>query len=203
VTAPRQFAPDRPAARSRGLIIGAIILVVAAVTAGLVMWFTRKPPVTADSPAAAPSSAARGADPEAEDHLLHMLPQGYASDACKLADPPTDALAEVTCDANDDANGPRSATYTSFRNQDALAEAFKQFVNSADIQTCPGNVQSPGPWRRSGAPNDVIGTLFCGSRGTDPVVAWTTDSELLLGSVVGRARGPNLAQLYTWWSSHS
>ncbi|GLP73600.1 hypothetical protein TUM20983_07100 [Mycobacterium antarcticum] len=44
---------------------------------------------------------------------------------------------------------------------------------------------------------------MCGYRDTVPTLAWTDDARLLLNSVDGAAEGPNLDQLYVWWSSHS
>ena len=69
-------------------------------------------------------------------------------------------------------------------------------------QICPGNIQSPGPWRHNATPDQVAGQLYCGTRddGT-PIIAWTDDARLLL-SVVDAAAGGEVAA-FKWWSSHS
>ena len=68
---------------------------------------------------------------------------------------------------------------------------------------CPGNIQSPGPWRRNATPQLVAGTLVCGFDENTSTVAWTTDSQLLLSEIQSGPQGPNMVQLYAWWSSHS
>jgi hypothetical protein len=71
------------------------------------------------------------------------------------------------------------------------------------VVNCPGNIQSPGPWRRNATPRQVSGTLVCGLQQSRPTVAWTDDIVLLLGVVRADDKGPTLDQLYAWWSSHS
>jgi hypothetical protein len=84
----------------------------------------------------------------------------------------------------------------------ALRATFDGIVASARQVNCPGNIQSPGPWRRNAAPQLVAGTVFCGFRGNMPIVAWTDDADLLVSSVDGAEAGPNLDLLYTWWRGH-
>ncbi len=134
---------------------------------------------------------------------MKLLPAGYAADACQPMETPKDAQAKVRCAANADPGGPPSATYTLARDDATLQNAFNAVVSSSSIVVCPGNIQSPGPWRRNATPQLVSGTLFCGMRGELPTLAWTDDAKLLLSSVVGAPDTPNLAQLYTWWSAHS
>ena len=69
--------------------------------------------------------------------------------------------------------------------------------------TCPGNIQSPGPWRRNAAPDIVAGTLFCGTQEGQAVVVWTSDAQSLLNVTEAGAQGPSLDQLYAWWGTHS
>jgi hypothetical protein len=71
------------------------------------------------------------------------------------------------------------------------------------VVNCPGNIQSPGPWRRNATPQQVSGTLVCGLQASRPTLAWTDDIVLLLGVVRADATGPTLDQLYAWWSTHS
>jgi serine/threonine-protein kinase len=69
---------------------------------------------------------------------------------------------------------------------------------------CPGNIQSPGPWRRLANPTVTQGTVFCGIAGARPLVVWTNDAELLLARTQSdNPDGSGLDQLYTWWGLHS
>ena len=54
-------------------------------------------------------------------------------------------------------------------------------------------------------PETVAGTLLCGTnQDSQPMVAWTTTSTLLLATIrADTPQKPSLEQLYTWWSSHS
>ncbi|HEX3548388.1 MAG TPA: hypothetical protein VHU62_17760 [Mycobacterium sp.] len=69
--------------------------------------------------------------------------------------------------------------------------------------TCPGNIQSPGPWRRNAKPQQVSGTLVCSYRDGLAAVTWTTEADLLVNDVRADRRGPTLNELYEWWSAHS
>jgi serine/threonine kinase PknH len=143
------------------------------------------------------------AKPEDQQKLVRLLPVGYPAGACTQADLPKGALAKVSCSANADSGGPPSASYTLFPDTSALRSTFDGVVASARQVNCPGNIQSPGPWRRNAAPQVVAGTVFCGFRQDVPTVAWTNDAALVVSSVDGTSTGPSLDQLYAWWSSHS
>ncbi|KUI37102.1 hypothetical protein [Mycobacterium sp. GA-2829] len=153
--------------------------------------------------AATTTTPSNTADPEAEAELRALFPRGYTPDACELQTPPTGALAEASCGANTDPGGPPAATYTIAADDTALDTAFNDVVEASTIVTCPGNIQSPGPWRRNATPQKVSGVLFCGLQGSRPVVAWTNTDDSLIAVVKAGAQGPTLDQLYTWWSSHS
>jgi hypothetical protein len=84
-----------------------------------------------------------------------------------------------------------------------LQVLLRSSLAGAEVVTCPGRIQSPGPWRRNATPNQVAGTLICATRGDLATVAWTTDEKNLVNVAAGGQNGPTLAQLYTWWSSHS
>ncbi len=142
-------------------------------------------------------------DADAQAKLLRFLPPGYPPDSCAQVDPPTGASARVDCTQNADADGPPSATYTLVRDKAALQAAFDGVVRGASVVTCPGNIQSPGPWRRNATPQQVSGTLVCGIQQNRPTLAWTDDVALLLGVVRADDKGPTLDRLYAWWSSHS
>ena len=112
-------------------------------------------------------------------------------------------MAKVGCTQNTDAGGPPASTFTSFEDVAALQTAFGAVVADMRVVNCPGNIQSPGAWRRNATPQLVSGTLVCGYRGGVPTLAWTDNGKLMLASVDGAEKGPNLDQLYVWWSSHS
>jgi hypothetical protein len=143
------------------------------------------------------------AQQEAQTRLLDMLPPGYASDACEPVVPAKGALAQVSCSRNDDTGGPLSAIYTLAEDQETLTDLFDGVVDTSAVVNCPGNIQSPGPWRRNATPDRIAGTLVCGFQQSRPTVAWTTDADLMMSEVQSGPQGPNLVQLYTWWSSHS
>jgi hypothetical protein len=131
------------------------------------------------------------------------LPPGYSSDACTPADVPQAAVAKFSCTRNSDAGGPPASTFTVFTDETALDSAFGAVVGNTQVVNCPGNIQSPGAWRRNATPQQVSGTLVCGFRAGIPTLTWTDGDKLLLASVDGAEDGPNLDQLYVWWSSHS
>jgi hypothetical protein len=89
-----------------------------------------------------------------------MLPPGYPSGSCKPIVTPEYALAQVNCENNSDPGGPVSATYTLVRDKAALDAALKDIVTSSTRVNCPGNIQSPGPWRRNAAPQTISGVAL-------------------------------------------
>lgn len=115
---------------------------------------------------------------------------------------PLGALGAVTCGLNTDPGGPRAGRYTLLADLPALQGQFNEITSTTRQQICPGNIQSPGPWRHNATPDQVAGQLYCGLRddGT-PIIAWTDDARLLL-SVVDSAPGTEVAA-FKWWSSHS
>ncbi|WP_299557595.1 serine/threonine-protein kinase [uncultured Mycolicibacterium sp.] len=189
--------PSRPPARRRLLVGAAAAAVVLVAGAGAALWWLR-PGAPSLTETATPT-----ADLAAENRLLGMLPPGYADGACRTDAPPEGAAARVVCGHNADPGGPPSATYTLARDAGALRVLFDGVVASARTVICPGNIQSPGPWRRLAAPDRPVGTLFCGMRPDGPVVAWTDDAKRTVSEVRSGPGGPSLADLYAWWSSHS
>ncbi|ORX15316.1 hypothetical protein AWC27_19545 [Mycobacterium szulgai] len=136
-----------------------------------------------------------------------LLPNGYPPGACN-PQAPTNASAEVimSCGPNQDPGGPISGTYSLARDAQSLQEALAHVIATTTTVVCPGNMQSPGPWRRLADPATPKGTLFCGIA-TDgrPLIAWTFDPDRFL-AVVESAPTPDgaaLNNLYAWWASHS
>ena len=110
-------------------------------------------------------------------------------------------LAKIVCTHNGDPAGPTATTYTLVAEKASLRPLFDDPLRGSTIVTCPGNIQSPGPWRRNATPQQVSGTLACSYRDGLAAVTWTPEANLLV-SHADRA-GPALNQLYQWWSAHS
>jgi hypothetical protein len=209
---PRHFEPltvdPRPVSRERRpvILLGAVAAVLVVVVGGLVIWQLRSSPATPSSDSTdstTSTTVSATADPEAEAQLLRLLPAGYRSDSCRPVAPPETALAEVNCGSNIDPGGPHSATYMLVRDKAALDAAFNDIVGASARVNCPGNIQSPGPWRRNATPHKTSGVLYCGLKDSRPTVAWTDDDDLLVSTVQSGPQGPTFEQLYAWWSSHS
>lgn len=181
---------------------------------GLIIWGVSGRDETASAPATSvaeqPASSSSelpptpsrtpSAPPEA---VLRLVPIGYPEKTCTPdTGVPPGALAAVTCGPNTDAGGPRVGRYTLVADLPALQALFTEITASTRQQICPGNIQSPGPWRHNATPDQIAGQLYCGVRddGT-PIIAWTDDARLIL-SVVDSAPGGEVAA-FKWWSSHS
>lgn len=204
----------RSVPRSVLIVVAAVIAV--AVVGGAAYWLTRpssepRPtaappaPTSTTSPPAQPATAtpiptSRAGD---EARLMQMLPPGYPPGSCEPVDAPESTLAQVNCARNIDPDGPLSAVYTLVGDREALDAAFTAEMQAANQVVCPGNIQSPGPWRRNATPEKVSGTLFCGLREGRPTVIWTDEDRLLVSAVESGPDGPTFPQLYAWWSSHS
>jgi serine/threonine-protein kinase len=200
--APRAVAPNPKHFPVRPVVAA---LVAAVLVAALAVWLLWPSAGGSGSsvPSAAPLPTVAPADSQAQERLRGALPPGYPADTCKNADSSPGAVAKLSCGQNGDAGGPPTATYTLIEDGAALASAFDGVVAGTRVVNCPGNIQSPGPWRRNATPQQVSGTLVCGFHDDVPTLAWTDDARLMLNSVDGAPDGPNLDQLYVWWSSHS
>jgi hypothetical protein len=201
LTVDPRTVPVRPERARLVPIVAGVAGVLAVGLAVWLFWPSSDPGESMNTPST-PTTTEKPVDTEAQAKLLRFLPPGYPSNSCKQVDPPKDALAEVDCTQNADTDGPPSATYTLMRDKAALQAAFDVVVHGTDVVNCPGNIQSPGPWRRNATPHQVSGTLVCGLQQSRPTLAWTDDIVLLLG-VVRADKGPAFDQLYAWWSTHS
>lgn len=206
--APRSFVPpleafDLPPRRRSPLLPAAVAIAVVVVVAGLVwlLWPSSSTPAaseTSSTTTTAPSTAADRA------RLDALLPAGYPAGVCSPVDAPAGALAKVRCGRNAEPDGPDSATYTLAADIDSLRTLFDSATHGGVIVVCPGNIQSPGAWRRNSTPGQEAGVLVCGLPGNTPTVAWTDNDHLLLSVTQSNgAPSSTLAKLYTWWSSHS
>jgi hypothetical protein len=191
--------------RPRLAIIGAVCAAVLIVVAAVGFWMLRPASTTAGEPNTGADETAESPtpDPEAATRLFRLIPPGYPAGACTTVTPPKDALAKLDCQKNVDPGGPATASYTLLSDKVALRAAFDGVVRGTRVVNCPRNMQSPGPWRRNATPQLVSGTLVCGFAQTRPTVAWTDEIALVLNTVESAPPGPNLDQLYDWWSTHS
>jgi hypothetical protein len=188
-------------ARVAVAVTAAIVIAVAALSA----WLLLRPP---ESPAPAADPTQRTDDPTpaptaAQARLMHLLPAGYSPGACTPTPAPAHAVAKIVCTRNTDRGGPPTASYILVAEKSSVRPVFDDIVRNSAIVTCPGNIQSPGPWRRNATPQLISGTLVCSYRAGHPAVSWTTDADLLVSDVLADADGPPLDQLYDWWSAHS
>jgi serine/threonine kinase PknH len=203
--------PRANTARLALMGVGAVVLLAAI---GAAVWFmSRSSSTDADSTAQAtadsPVTTSTTTEPmptrdaDAEARLLRVLPPGYPPNSCQPVDPEPGTVAKVNCTNNSDADGPTSASYVLIRDKAAPDAALTAAVIPDATVVCPGNIQSPGPWRRNAAPERVAGTLVCGMPAGVPTVAWTDVERMVVGVVRGGPTGPTLDQLYRWWSTHS
>jgi hypothetical protein len=191
--------PVRRHERKPIVFLSAVSLLIVVVVGALIFWLVRP---SSDSDAG-PSSAPPTTPSPKADQLLQMVPAGYSPDSCEPVAAPKDALAQVNCDKNSDTGGPLSSTYTLVRDKAALDGALNDIMKASTRVNCPGNIQSPGPWRRNATPDKVSGVLFCGVQDGRPTVAWTDDARLVVSEVQSGPQGPTFDELYAWWSSHS
>ncbi|WP_241473895.1 serine/threonine-protein kinase [Mycolicibacterium neoaurum] len=189
--------PSRGAPKVNRLVLLWSVTAVLIVLAGvLVTLAVMSQPESA--PAALPAPTV---DTAAQEKLMGLLPAGYPDGRCAQGSVPDGARAEVTCGQNADPGGPASGTFTLADDSDALQAAFGDVVSGSTTVVCPGNIQSPGAWRRNATPTVVAGTLYCGTEGDKAVIAWTTDSDRLLNVIRDDRRA--LESMYRWWASHS
>jgi hypothetical protein len=183
------------------VVLWGVAAVLIAVVAVLVTVLVRRDPAPPTAAPTSPTTASATADAQAQARLMRLLPAGYPAGSCDPGGIPAGARAAMSYEANTDAGGPTSGTYTLAEDAAALRSAFDEVMSRSTRVVCPGNIQSPGPWRRNANPAAPAGTLYCGTDGGTAVIGWTTDSDLLLNVVQGDGRA--MDGLYRWWSTHS
>jgi serine/threonine kinase PknH len=130
-------------------------------------------------------------DAEAQRRLTGLLPAGYSPSSCESSPAPKDAVAEMVCARNADPGGPAAASYTLVPEHRAVNTTLDEHLPGSTVVTCPGNIQSPGPWRRQATPQQISGTLVCSYRDGLASITWTTEAELLVSAVRADRRGPS------------
>jgi len=188
----------RSNAKQATLLGGAAAAVLLAIVLAWLFLDSHDDDAAAISP---PPSTGSSAPPP----LKVVLPSGYPPGACTRqasTDPGTEVV--MACGPNQDPGGPTSGTYSLTRDGQSLQGGLAHVIGTATTVICPGNIQSPGPWRRLADPATPKGTLFCGI-GNDgrPLIAWTFDPDRFLGVVQAAPSPDGLNALYAWWASHS
>ena len=136
-----------------------VVLTVAAIGGWLLLR-----PSGHTAPTAGPAPATAQGRPRAR------AQQGAPECICShLATPPDRAnlpraVAKTVCTHNGDPAGPTAATYTLVAEKASLRPLFDDLLRGSTIVTSPGNIQSPGPWRRNATLQQVSGTLVCSYR---------------------------------------
>jgi len=222
---PRARDPFLPARRRRGrpgwanrrvaAMAGVSALVVGAVMLSLTGRSGEQgnPAVSQDN-LPSPTAQAAPATPSAGDQakLVGLLPADFGvAGVCQAGDVvPAGTLASVECTPRPPRpDGPAVATYRLVGQKENLAGLLKDALDRTAIQICPGNIQSPGDWRRTAAPQVAAGTVFCGTRGNTAVVGWTDTDRLIFAEIrsapasPGTPTGAALGDLYQWWSMNS
>jgi serine/threonine-protein kinase len=150
---------------------------------------------TTTSASATPDSTAASADQQT---LMGMLSHGYSSANCTPVETSGGRKAAVKCGQNSDPGGPTSAFFTLYEDPDVMAADFSDDISYDDLFACPGlSEPSPTTWHYHSS-GEVAGSLSCGTfGGAFAEVEWTSDANLLLGSV----SGPHIAALYQWWTT--
>ncbi|BBX62843.1 hypothetical protein MSAS_20170 [Mycobacterium saskatchewanense] len=143
--------------------------------------------------------------PGTVDRLLGLLPPGYPPGSCKpQGQPMPGSVVSVVCGPNTDPDGPSVSAYGLFSDLPGLQDAFTGFSKSDTLVPCPGGKASPGTWWHTKDPNTVLGQLACGTyKGDEPQVMWSNQQTMVFALVGAKPQGPNLDQLYKWWTSHS
>lgn len=198
---PRQV---QPRSSGKALAIGAVFVVA---VGGVVFWLTRPSEDYAQPAESEETAATRAPQPtttsEDDGRLLRLLPKGYRAGACEPTQAPEGVLSQVKCAQNDDPDGPVSATFSLVGDSISLESVFNETIAAAKRVDCPGNIQSPGPWRRNATPDSISGQLYCGLTDGQPTVVWTDEERKTVSAVRAGPNGPTFPRLYAWWSSHS
>ena len=213
-TAPPSGPRPKAVLRTRNLWIPVVAAsgVFAVAMGGLGIWWAVKPDAstpamptttTATEPTATTTRTTEISptlNPTSSDaKLLGLLPKDYSETACEPVHPPvTGALATVDCGSTKTTGGPTSARYTLYADLTSLNKQFQQNVEAdSQLLQCPGGtVDSPTTWHYNATPDKVEGQLACGTYDNEPNLAWTLESNLLLGDL----RGSDHDELHKWWS---
>lgn len=184
-------SPPRPSRkkRRRALIIAASVATIAIVGAGVAVVLNRTTTTSVSAPRV----------PDAR--LLGMLPAGIRADTCK-ADAEPGGQPSIVCVGSGVAGEPTGLTMIAAPDIAGLDAELNQVGRRTKLVLCPGNILSPGPWRR-GPQQPPSGTLMCGLQDKNSVLAWTDNARLVTLVAAGEPGPAALAPLYHWWTQHA
>lgn len=174
--------------------VAVAVAVLGAIGTGFVVRST-----TTDTPTASKPAEVKHRIPDPR--LLGMLPAGISANSCKPGDE-TGPQPSVVCGGSSMASDPIGVTLIGAPDPSGLDAELKQVLSRSKVVLCPGNIQSPGPWRRYPT-QPPAGTLMCGLQEKNSVLAWTDEARLLTVVAVGEPGAEALPLLYRWWTLHA
>jgi hypothetical protein len=127
--------------------------------------------------------------------LIGVLPHGYSADNCTPITPSGSAIAAVHCAASTDPGGPTQAVFALYTTPADTEDAFRATTGDDALTACPDNEPSPGTWHYNATPDQVAGSIACGTYNGQTELIWTDHSKLLTAVV----EGPDITSLYRWW----
>ncbi|MBO0678187.1 serine/threonine protein kinase [Mycolicibacterium sp. S2-37] len=201
------FRSPAPAGKFTGrtaAVIGAVAAVVLVVVGGAAVWLTNRSGEATGMSATqtitrtvfSPPAELPEADanlPQADRQLLEAVvrPDSCVPDKDRIAN----AVAAVTCGPTSPSSGQQTAYFALFADADDLDRAFDDVIADDELTACPNSDDSPTNWDYEDTPDEVAGSLACGTYEGFADIVWTRNADLLLGT----AKGRHLDRLYDWW----
>lgn len=134
------------------------------------------------------------------DQLMANIPAGYPTSVCEVVETQPNALVTIDCKKSVQPDGPSSARYSLFANQEQLQASFDSLLGEYDeVVTCPGNNASPGDWFYKSAPDVPAGRVACGYYEGRADIQWSEYGDLVLADI----QSDNLDSLRNWWLNYS
>ncbi|MGB6205608.1 toll/interleukin-1 receptor domain-containing protein [Mycobacterium sp.] len=181
------------------LSAGALLVVMVVAVVAVIVGSKSSSGGGKTSPTPTPSAVA---DPL--ERLQSLVPKDVFG--CKSSPPQNVELAELDCSEWATSTVSAALTFHLFADRNTLETYWNEWDRYL-VQPCPGMGPSPQDWHRAATPQRVEGRVACGSikllgsADLIPRMAWTIDSELLLGEAEGAA-GSGIDPLYQWWMAH-
>lgn len=134
------------------------------------------------------------------DQLMANIPAGYPTSVCEVVETQPNALVTIDCKKSVQPDGPSSARYSLFANQEQLQASFDSLLGEYDeVVVCPGNNASPGDWFYKSAPDVPAGRVACGYYEGRADIQWSEYGDLVLADI----QSDNLESLRNWWLNYS
>jgi hypothetical protein len=128
--------------------------------------------------------------------LLGHIPADLR-DSCQLAPGTAPALATATCQADD---GQILATYFLYDSEQAMDNAYDDFVETSTVERDSGRCSEPETWPSEGAysiSEQPAGRVLCMQISDAPTIYWTDSRLLVLSSAFHL--GADAERLYEFW----